>query len=129
MAQAARALLRKHELYLESDLPIRPVIRLDHIVIGTKLCVHWERSEVEYLAEGGTDRDRPALAIFGLPVDGDNRRAADIETTREVVVEERLDQAVVVGAATLAARQRPDIVGQHPVHPRVPLFHFQAARQ
>jgi hypothetical protein len=53
---------------------------------------------VEDLADAASQRHGPALAAVGIPVDGDDRGAGDVETAVKIVIDERLDQAVVVRA-------------------------------
>ena len=60
--------------------------------------VHRQPAEVEDLADAASQRHGPALAAVGIPVDGDDRGAGDVETAVKIVIDERLDQAVVVRA-------------------------------
>src|SRR5258708_5871713 len=62
-----RRLFRKHELHLRPDLPIRPEIGLDHIVVGRYLRVHRQLAEMKNLADATTDRHRPLLTAFSFP--------------------------------------------------------------
>jgi hypothetical protein len=122
---AALPQLGKHELHLGANLPVRPVVRRDHVVIGGELRIHWQFAEVEDLADAAAERYRPPLAALGFPVGGDDRRAGNVESTVEVVIDEGLDQPVVVGAAGAAVRKRPDVVDQGAIDPRIALLQAQ----
>src|SRR5260221_12344021 len=63
-----RRLLREHQLHLRPNLPIRPEIGLDHIVVGRYLRVHRQLAEMKNLADATTDRHRPLLTAFSFPV-------------------------------------------------------------
>src|SRR6185295_7039858 len=71
------------------------------------------------------DRYRPSIAADGLPLDGEDRRAREIEPFWEVIVDEGLDEPVVVGAALFVAGQRPDVVDQYAIHPRIAVLEVQ----
>ena len=77
------------------------------------------------LGDAAAHRHRPPLAALGLPVGGNDRRAGEVEATVEVVIDEGLDQAVVVGAAGAAVGERPDVVGQDAIDPGVAFFQVQ----
>src|SRR5208282_735425 len=89
-------LLWKHELHLRSDLPIRAEIRFRYVVVRRQLCIHRQLAQMEDFAHTATDRHRPLLTAACLPVDGQDWRAGQVKPALEVIIYERLNQAIVV---------------------------------
>mgnify|MGYP003693988651 CR=1 FL=1 len=106
---------------------LAPIVGPHDVVVGRELRVHRQLAEVEDLADAAADRHGPLLAAVRLPVDGEDRaQLVRYSAAFEVVIDERLDQAVVVREPPcLLLRQRPDVVDQHAVDPRVAVLEVQ----
>src|SRR6516225_949744 len=121
-------LLGEHELHLRTNLPVRSEVRPRDVVVRGELRVHRQFSEVEDLADTAAQRDRPPLTAARLPVDRPDRGAGQIEAIRKVVIDEGLNEPVVVRATLLVAGQRPDVVNERAVNPRVTVLQMQHNR-
>src|ERR1700751_3215060 len=121
-------LFRKKELDLEAQLPLRTKLRPCGIAIGLQLSVdrelcntislQWQYiAQSKQLADAAANWNRPHIPCLGsLPVSGENRRAGNIPTIREIVVYEILQQHAVHGPVAPPSK-RPLIIHQRAQHP------------
>ncbi len=47
-------LLREHQLHLETQLPVRALVWMHHIVVAAKLRVHRKLAEMKYFIDAAT---------------------------------------------------------------------------
>src|SRR5262245_51968500 len=85
----------ERELYLRPYLPVGSEIGPYDVVIRRDLRVHRQLADVEDLPDASAERDGPLLTRRSLPVGREDRRAGEIETALEVVVDEGLQEEVV----------------------------------
>ena len=109
-------LFREKQLKLQTQLPVGAVFRFFHVVKRLHLCVDRLFSDLEDFPDTAAKRHGPLIATFRLPVGGDNRRAGEIQTAGQIVVDEIL-RGEKVDVVLAAAGKRPDIVEQSTDNP------------
>ena len=63
-SRITRSSLRKHQLYLEPDLPVGGVIRSLEIVVGRELRIYRQLAQVEDLTDAAARHNAAASAAF-----------------------------------------------------------------
>ena len=111
---------RKQQRYRETELPVRPLSRVDHVVVALQIHVEGRPAGLDDLAEATANRDYPAVAAIvakGFPVSGDDGRGGQIPALGQVVVDEGLNQHRVDPLVGRCIPNRPLLVSQGADYP------------
>ena len=65
------------------------------VVIGLDVSVDWLSTNLEDTTKATADWHRPTVSLGSLPIGGQDRRSHQKPATRQIVVEERLQQELV----------------------------------
>src|SRR5262245_34727107 len=90
---------REQEAQLKAQRPVGCAVRLLDVVVVAGLHAERHLAEAHESADAAANRNGPLLAARRLPVRGDDRHAREIPAARKVVIDERLNQKAVRGAA------------------------------
>jgi hypothetical protein len=125
-------LIRKQKRKVRSYVPIGSIRRMLDVVIGLDVGVDWLSTNLEDTTKATVDWHRPSVSPGSLPIRGQDRRSHQKPATRQIVVEERLQQelfdrsphrANIMSGPSQHHRsvrairfsgERPDIVGEYP---------------
>jgi hypothetical protein len=117
LTESACSLWEK-QLKLDPECPISGVVRMRHVIEGLQLGIECLLADAKGPAASRADGHRPLLTPGRLPVGRDDGGTGQIPATREVIVDERLDQHLIHLLAVRFPGDRSNLGYQRAHQPR-----------